>query len=68
MTDSTPVSQTTRPGNALRAAGIAPASPWEFLARRGQKITPEIAEALATATATGTSPKFWTNMQEAFDG
>lgn len=55
-----------KPGDALRAAGITPMSPWEFLAHRGQRVTPAIARALADDT--GTTDQFWLNMQEAFDG
>ncbi len=62
--------QTTaqKPGDALRAAGIEPANPWEFLARRmpNAKITPAIANELAAQT--GTSSQFWLNMQRAYQG
>lgn len=62
-----PSHQTTRSGDALRAAGITPVSPWEFLARRmqGVKVTPDIARELSAQT--GVSEQFWINMQEAFD-
>jgi plasmid maintenance system antidote protein VapI len=57
-----------RPGDALRAAGIDPSNPWDFLARRlpMTQITPNIAADLAAQT--GITVEFWLNMQEAFNG
>ena len=55
--------KTAKPGDALRAAGMTPVNPWEFLGRRLPKtvVTPEIAAQLSTQT--GTTPQFWLNMQ-----
>ena len=58
----------TRPGDALRAAGITPMSPWAFLAQMQPppKLTPNVASELAKLT--GFSQKFWVNLQKAYDG
>jgi len=62
-----------RPGDALNDAGIEAMEPREFVARfpnatqlaDGQRITPELAERLATET--GMSASFWMNLQTARD-
>lgn len=59
---------TQRPGDALRAAGIKPLNPFEFIWRYHPKvrITPTIADEMAQQT--GYTARFWLNLQEAFDG
>lgn len=61
------------PGEALRAAGIAPISPQDFLSSHpdwpqlaaGDRVTKPVAETLYAAT--GIPVQFWLNLQEAHD-